>query len=89
MAAGPGDEARAGTKGTVTAYDLDGHTVLENKVCLKMGRYSWDYVRCGNWLRDSIKFQLCRRATAGSTVPYLYQIGDGRPMRSSVYCRRY
>lgn len=82
-----GDEHRAGRRGTVTAYELDGHTVIENKVCLSRGRYSYDYVRCGSRLRDSVKAELCRKL-GGGTHNYLYQIGDGRPVRSSVYCGR-
>ena len=83
------DEHRAGRRGTVTAYELDGRTVIENKVCVSSSRHSYDYVRCGNRLRDSVKAELCRKLGAG-THRYLYQIGDGRPVRSSVYCgRRY
>jgi hypothetical protein len=81
------DEHRAGRRGTVTAYELDGHTVIESKLCVSRGRYSYDYVRCGNRLRDSVKAELCRKL-GGGTHDYLYQIGDARPVRSSVYCGR-
>ncbi|MEO8698650.1 MAG: hypothetical protein ABI867_01370 [Kofleriaceae bacterium] len=79
--------ATAGTRGTVTAYELDGRTVIDHKTCLSSGRYSWDYPRCGNRLRDSVKLELCRTKGAG-THHYLYQLGDGRPSRASVYCSR-
>jgi len=76
----------AGTRGTVTAYELDGHTVIDHKSCLSSGRYSWNYGRCGTRLRDSVKLELCVRLGRG-THHYMHQIGDGRPMRTSVYCR--
>ena len=78
--------ATAGTRGTVTAYQLDGQTVIDHKTCLSSSRSSWDYARCGTRLRDSVKLELCSRHGRG-THHYLYQIGDARPMRSSVYCR--
>jgi hypothetical protein len=83
-------ERYAGTRGTVTAYALDGRTVIEHKTCISSGRYSWDYGRCSSRLRDSVKLELCRLKGSG-THHYLHQIGDGRPTRSSVFCssRRY
>ena len=74
----------AGTRGTVTAYELDGSTVISHKVCLRTG-YTWDYSRCSERLRDSVKYALCGRFGSG-THHYYYQVGDGRPLRSSVYC---
>lgn len=82
------DYARRGTRGTVTAYDLDGHTVIDNKICLSSGRHTWDYYRCGERLRESVKLELCRRRGSG-THYWLYQVGDSRPIRTSVYCSRY
>ena len=82
------DRWRAGTQGTVTAYDADGRTVIENKQCFKTTRYGgYDYVRCGQRLRDSVKLELCRKL-GGGTHTWFYQIGDNRPTRSSVYCGR-
>src|SRR5688572_3194160 len=82
------DRWRAGTRGTVTAYEADGRTVIENKPCFKTGRYGgYDYSRCGQRLRDSVKHELCRKQGPG-THTWFYQIGDNRPTRSSVYCRR-
>jgi hypothetical protein len=81
------DYARRGTRGTVTAYDLDGHTVIDNKICFARGRFSYDYVRCGERLRESVRFELCRKRGSG-THHWLYQVGDSRPVRTSVYCSR-
>jgi hypothetical protein len=83
------DLSRAGTKGTVTAYELDGRTVIDVKTCFRTtGWGGYDYVRCGKWLFDSLKFQMCRAKGPG-THHYLYQVGDGKPYELSVYCRRY
>jgi len=76
-----------GQRGTVTAYELDGTTVIDHKTCASSGRHSYDYARCGSRLRDSVKYSLCRKHDGG-THGYLYQVGDGRPVRSSVYCGR-
>jgi len=74
----------AGTRGTVTAYELDRSTVLEHRSCFRTGG-TWDYPRCGERLRDAVKGTLCGRFGRG-THHYYYQVGDGRPVRSSVYC---
>lgn len=88
IAAADRDRWRAGTEGTVTAYEADGRTVIENKQCFKTGRYrSYDYVRCGQRLRTSVKLELCRKHGGGSHTWY-YQIGNNRPTRSSVFCPR-
>jgi hypothetical protein len=82
------DPGRAGTRGTVTAYELDGRTVIDVKTCIRTTGFSgYDYARCGQWLRDSLKVQVCRAKGPG-THRYLYQVGDGRPYELSVYCRR-
>lgn len=87
-AAAHADLSRAGSPGTVTAYELDGRTVLEVKPCIRTGRYGgYDYARCGQWLRDSLRFQVCRAKGPG-THRYLYQVGDARPYELSVYCKR-
>jgi hypothetical protein len=74
----------AGTKGTITAWDESNTTVLEHRYCLK-SRLTWDYVSCGNRLRDALKRKLC--AGGPGRYPYLYQVGDGRPSRSTMVCR--
>jgi hypothetical protein len=83
------DVTRAGTQGTVTAYQEDGRTVIENKPCFKTTRHGgYDYVRCGQRLRDAVKLELCRTKGSGLHT-WFYQIGDNRPTRSTVHCRRY
>jgi hypothetical protein len=78
-----------GVRGTVTAYELDGHTVIEHRACLSTGRHTYDYFRCGERLRDAVKLEICRKRGSG-THHYLFQVGDGRPSRFSVFCgRRY
>jgi len=74
-------------KGKVTAYELDGYTVISTKTCSPSGRYSYDYSRCGERLRDSVRIRLCAKLGRG-THPYLYQLGDNRPTRPSVWCKR-
>lgn len=87
-AAVPAVHAEPGAEGYVTAYDPDGRTVIETKVCFKTGRYgSYDYARCMSRMRDTLKWKLCRERGAG-THNYLYQWGSGRMSRSSVYCNR-
>lgn len=81
------DYGRAGRKGTVTAYELDGKTVIGHRTCLSSGRHSWKYVECGSRLRDRMKTKLCAKLGSG-THWYMYQIGDNRPTKTSVYCRR-
>ena len=79
----------AGAQGTVTAYELDGRTVIDVKTCFRTTRSgSFDYVRCSGRLRDAVKLRVCRVRGAGMHG-YFTQIGDGRPMRSTVYCGRY
>jgi hypothetical protein len=84
----PVARAEPGADGYVTAYDLDGRTVIETKPCFKTGRYlSYDYARCMSRLRDSMKWKLCRERGQG-THHYLYQWGTGRLSRTSTYCNR-
>lgn len=82
------DLRRAGTPGTVTAYELDGRTVIDVKTCYRTTSFGGhDYAKCGQWLRDSLKYQMCRAKGPG-THRYLYQVGDGRPYELSVYCKK-
>jgi len=77
-----------GTHGTVTAYELDGHTVIDRQLCTTRYRtHSVEYAGCSARLRDEVKHRLCTRRRAG-THHYFFQVGDNRPSRSSVYCRR-
>jgi len=83
------DRDHAGAPGYVTAYELDGRTVIDVKVCFRTTSYGgYDYARCGERLRDWLKIEVCRARGSG-THYYLYQVGDARPMRLSLYCRRY
>ena len=83
------DYRSAGTRGTVTAYHLDGHRVISHRFCSRLGR-TYDYGQCSQSLRESVKIRLCSELGSG-THHYLYQLGDDRPIQSSVYCpsRRY
>lgn len=76
----------AGAKGAVTAWDEFSNRVLEHRFCVRT-RYSWDYASCGNRLRDELKLRWCAIRGPG-THRYLYQVGDARPVRSTLVCRR-
>lgn len=76
----------AGTKGTITAWNEAGDTVIDHRVCVRI-RGTWDYSLCGNILRDRLKLHLCSTLGPG-THKYLYQVGDGRKTPSSVYCKK-
>jgi hypothetical protein len=75
----------AGTKGTITAWDETTTKVLEHRYCVK-SRYTWDYVSCGNRLRDALKRHHCR-ANGPGRYTYFTQIGDGKPYQSTLVCR--
>jgi hypothetical protein len=75
----------AGTKGTITAWDESSTKVLEHRFCVKT-RSSWDYVTCGNHLRDALKRHVCAVRGRG-TYKYLTQVGDGKPYESTLFCR--
>lgn len=78
----------AGSEGTVTAYELDGRTVIDVKTCFRTTRHGgFDYVRCGDRLRDTVKLRVCRDRGAG-LHGYFTRIGSGRPMRSTMHCSR-
>lgn len=78
----------AGDRGTATAYELDGRTVIDTKTCFRTTRHGgYDYVRCGSRLRDSVKLRVCRAKGPG-THRFMIQLGDSRPYATSVYCRR-
>jgi hypothetical protein len=78
----------SGSRGTVTAYELDGRTVIDRKYCSSRYRTrSVEYGSCSSRLRDEVKHRLCSRYGRG-THHFFLQIGDGRPHRSSVSCYR-
>jgi len=77
-----------GSRGTVTAYELDGRTVIDRRLCSTHYRTGTvEYGPCSARLRDEVKSRLCLRR-GGGTHHYYFQLGDGRPYRSSVYCTR-
>jgi hypothetical protein len=76
----------AGARGTITAWDVSGTRVIEHRFCSKT-HSSWDYSSCGARVRDEVKDKLCSHLGSG-THRYLYQVGDSKPLSSSVYCKR-
>jgi len=79
--------ATAGTRGTVTAYDLDARTVLEHRVCFRHASGAYDYIGCGDRLRDDLKVRMCNLRGPG-THHYYYQVGETKPYWSSMFCPR-
>ena len=78
-----------GNRGSVTAYELDGRTVIDRRLCTVRYRSNTvEYGPCSARLRDEVKTRMCLRRGPG-THHYYFQLGDNRPYRSSVYCRRY
>lgn len=75
----------AGAKGTITAWDESNTKVLEHRYCVRT-RYTWDYMTCGNRLRDALKRHFCADHGPG-TYRYFTQIGDGKPYQSTLVCR--
>ena len=77
----------SGLRGHVTAYDLDG-SLIDRRLCTTHYRTRVvEYSGCSARLRDEVKLRKCGRYGAG-THHYYFQIGEGRPVRSSVYCSR-
>jgi len=76
---------RPGTKGTVSAFEADGTTVIDVKWCARDRNGAHDYTVCGNLLRDEVKTRMCARGPGLHS--WVYQISDNRPMPTSVYCR--
>jgi len=77
----------AGAKGTITIWDEAGLVVLEHRYCVRTGA-TWDYVTCGKILRDRFKLHTCTENAAGTTHKYLYQVGDSKPVKSQLYCKK-
>jgi len=76
---------RPGTRGTVSAFEADGVTVIDVKWCARDRYGAHDYTVCGNLLRDEVKTRMCARGPG--VHAWVYQISDNRPMPTSVYCR--
>ena len=76
----------AGHRGTVTAWNTAGDTVLAHKLCPRLGS-SWDYLKCGRALREQLQAEVCVARGPGEHK-YLYQVGDSKKNPSSVYCKK-
>lgn len=72
-------------KGTSAAYELSGKLIV-SKRCYKTNGRTYDYVRCGQRVRDRAKVLICRERGKG-LHKYLYRSGDNKPSQSSVYCK--
>jgi hypothetical protein len=84
---GDSDGERVGDdKGSCGAYELDGSVIVERRCLLKGGKV-YDYVTCGQRVRDRAKYLICRDRGKG-LHKYLYRSGDSKPNQSSVYCKR-
>jgi len=79
------DAKYAGRKGYVSAYDSNMSTVLDVQSC-DMKNRAHDYVECGKHLRERVKDDLCRNRGKGSHEFY-YQVGDGKKLKNSAYCK--
>ncbi|MBK8217533.1 MAG: hypothetical protein IPK71_27715 [Myxococcales bacterium] len=73
-----------GTKGTVTAYENDGTTVVLVKACPR-SRSSFNYTTCGPALRTDVKKLMCERGKGTKT--WKYRVGDGPLMSQTTACR--
>lgn len=83
-----GDDERVGDrKGSCGAYELDGSVIVEKRCHLKSGGKVYDYVRCGQRVRDRAKELICRDKGKG-LHKYLYRSGESKPSQSSVFCKR-
>jgi hypothetical protein len=73
-----------GSRGTVTAYEVDDRTVIEVRACSMHG-YAHDYGGCGDTLRADVRAILCARGRGVHS--WVYQISDGAHLPSTVFCR--
>jgi hypothetical protein len=79
-----GDSTRPGSRSTVTAYEVDGTTVIKLESCPRIGR-TYDYVSCGSKLRAEVNAMLCARGSGTHT--WMYQIGTSSPIVEHERCR--
>jgi len=77
-------EPRAGTLGTITAWDSDQTRVLEVRTCPRT-RDGWDYATCGRDVRQRMLTRVCARRGRGRHAYYL-QLGDGPRTKATVTC---
>jgi hypothetical protein len=73
------------TRGTVTAYEADGKTVIAVRGCSAGRHGGTDYMTCGSALRTEIKTLMCARGKGTHT--WQYQIGDGPHLPQVAFCR--
>ena len=85
---GGGDDEQVGgdRKGSCGAYELDGTVIVEKRCHLKSGGKVYDYVRCGQRVRDRAKELICRDKGKGMHK-YMYRSGESKPSQSSVFCK--
>lgn len=80
----PTTEPRAGTEGTITAWDSDRTRVLGVRACARR-REGFDYVSCERSFRLLVQTRLCARRGRGKHTYYL-QLGAGPRAKSSLSC---
>jgi hypothetical protein len=71
-------------KASCASYEVDGKTVIVEERCSKRGR-AYDYVSCGQMVRDKTKTILCERGKGSQK--YMYRVGTSKPTDSSVFCK--
>lgn len=74
-----------GTRGTVTAYEPDGKTVVLVRACARDRNGAYAYSVCGPALRNEVRTLMCSRGKGAH--PWKYQIGDASPMAQVTSCR--
>lgn len=77
-------EPRAGTEGTITAWDSDQTRVLGVKTCRRK-RDGYDYATCERDVRWLMLTRLCARRGPGKHTFYL-QLGEGPRTKSTLLC---
>ncbi|HTE51278.1 MAG TPA: hypothetical protein VK698_10450 [Kofleriaceae bacterium] len=83
---GDSDERVHDRKGSCGAYELDGTVIVERRCLLRSGGKVYDYVSCGQRVRDRAKELICRDKGKGMHK-YMYRSGETKPSQSSVFCK--
>jgi hypothetical protein len=81
-----GEDSAGDKKGSCGAYELDGTVIVERRCLHRSGGRTYDYVACGERVRDRAKELICRARGKG-LHKYLYRSGESKPSTSSVYCK--
>ena len=84
-AADSSTEPRPGSKGSVTAYESDGKTVIHVRACARDAHGGHDYPTCGAALRSEVHTLMCSRGKGAHT--WMYQIADSKPSVQTASCR--